>query len=93
VTERLSVGDVRAFQDESEKTVKSLDAILEQGDIEGVTGDLAVVARAAHLALAASAAGLGECREKTPYASLYPLIDQNGQFKWCCTHEPSHCSS
>ena len=92
MSKRLSVEDVGAFQDESRQTADELDAILKRGDIEGTVG-LGVVARAAHLALAASAAGLGECREATPYASLYPLIDHSGKFMWCCTHDPSHCSA
>lgn len=34
---------------------------------------------------------LGECRRATPYAPLKPVIDANGNFKWCCEHDPEHC--
>jgi hypothetical protein len=72
VSKRLSVEDVGAFQDESQQTADELDAVLKRGDIEGIAG-LAVVARAAHLALAASAAGLGECREENSLRLAVPL--------------------
>jgi hypothetical protein len=50
-------------------------------------------ARASIIAMVASAAsGLGECRKDHPYASLRPIIDENGDFKWCCTHPSTHCS-
>lgn len=35
---------------------------------------------------------LGECRAEEPYKPLRPIIDENGIFRWCCTHTPPHCS-
>jgi hypothetical protein len=35
---------------------------------------------------------LGECRKQTPYAALKPVIDANGNFKWCCEHTTEHCA-
>ena len=37
-------------------------------------------------------ASIGECRVQAPYASLRPVIDARGQFRWCCTHEVEHCA-
>jgi hypothetical protein len=93
--ERVRIDDVRRFQEEARAALASLDE-LDSDEMRSYgappSGDLAVVGRAARLALVAAASGLGECREDTPYAPLYPLIE-NGTFKWCCTHDPSHCSS
>lgn len=41
---------------------------------------------------AMSATMLGECRVETPFKPLRPVIDEDGNFKWCCTHTPPHCS-
>lgn len=84
--------DVEAFNQEAQQTAERLYSLVEgRGFEEASTED--VVARAAYLALTASAAALGECRREIPYAPLYPLIDSDGEFKWCCTHSPSHCTS
>jgi hypothetical protein len=45
------------------------------------------------IALTAASSSLGECRQKTPYAPLRPVIDSKGNFKWCCEHDPEHCSA
>lgn len=45
------------------------------------------------LAIAAASSSLGECRKETPFAPLRPVIDSNGNFKWCCEHDPEHCSA
>lgn len=89
---REAIRDMWAFEEQKQEAVDALNAMLA-GDSEAVSSDVAVVARAAKLALEAAASGLGECRETTPYAALYPLIDENGKFKWCCTHDSEHCSS
>ncbi len=34
---------------------------------------------------------MGECRLDRPFAPLMPVIDSDG-YKWCCTHDPEHCS-
>lgn len=41
--------------------------------------------------LLASVSSFGECRKDTPYKPLRPVIDANGNFKWCCEHDPEHC--
>lgn len=41
----------------------------------------------------AATASLGECRRAKPYSTLRPVIDHDGRFKWCCNHDPEHCSS
>lgn len=33
----------------------------------------------------------GECRKEVPYSPLRPVIDSDGNFKWCCNHNPEHC--
>ena len=35
---------------------------------------------------------LGECQVDVPYAPMRPVIDVDGNFKWCCTHPEPHCS-
>ena len=35
---------------------------------------------------------LGECRAEKPYKPLQPIIDEYGEFKWCCTHDNPHCT-
>jgi hypothetical protein len=89
--ERDAIRDLWKFEEQKNEAIASLDALIN--DPSEDASELAVVAQAAKLALEASASGLGECREKTPYAPLYPLIDEDGTFKWCCTHEPSHSAS
>jgi hypothetical protein len=42
--------------------------------------------------LRAMEASLGECRKESPYSTLHPVIDENGNFSWCCNHETEHCS-
>ena len=87
-----------AFQhDVRDCALGALDTVLQHGSDATTLGysnatqaNLTVVAQATRLALAAAVAGLGECRETTPYAPLYPLRE-NGEFKWCCTHQPPHC--
>jgi hypothetical protein len=34
----------------------------------------------------------GECRRKTPFSPLHPVIDSEGHFMWCCNHDPEHCA-
>ena len=54
---------------------------------------LALALHASRLMLAMSESTLlGECRREKPFKPLRPIIDENGTFKWCCTHSPPHCS-
>jgi hypothetical protein len=45
------------------------------------------------LRFAAAAAGQGECRRSVPFAPLRPILGNDGEFRWCCTHSPEHCGS
>jgi hypothetical protein len=40
-----------------------------------------------------AASGLGECQMAVPYSPLQPVIDPNGELRWCCQHNPRHCAS
>lgn len=33
----------------------------------------------------------GECRKSRPFKPLYPVLDEQG-LRYCCEHDPSHCS-
>jgi hypothetical protein len=33
----------------------------------------------------------GECRVEEPFKPMRPVLTQKG-FRWCCTHNPEHCS-
>jgi hypothetical protein len=35
--------------------------------------------------------GAGECRKAEPFESLYPILDDRG-LRYCCLHDPTHCS-
>jgi hypothetical protein len=90
IGDHSSVSDTTRFHDDARDALAAVDAFLERGDF-GAAPELVAIAQVAKLGLAASAAGLGECREETPFASMYPLRE-NGVFRWCCTHSPPHCS-
>jgi hypothetical protein len=92
MADRVAIPDMRAFQEEVHHALKRLTAVAAEEQTDVVPSEARMVARVADLALVASAAGLGECRQATPFAALYPLIDSSGTFMWCCTHEPAHCS-
>lgn len=53
---------------------------------------LKVVLTASLATLAATTNSLGECREEVPYSPMRPVRDSEGNFKWCCNHNPEHCS-
>jgi hypothetical protein len=36
-------------------------------------------------------ASMGECRRDVPYASMRPVLRNDGTFQWCCNHEAEHC--
>ena len=42
--------------------------------------------------LALLEAALGECRQAVPYSPLRPVRNEDGVLKWCCNHNPEHCS-
>lgn len=49
------------------------------------------LARALRVTLFAMSSSLGECRLAVPYSPLHPVIDADGNFCWCCNHDPEHC--
>jgi hypothetical protein len=49
------------------------------------------IAEALRATLTAFSASLGECRQAVPYSVLHPVIDEEGNFKWCCNHPTEHC--
>lgn len=76
----------------------------ERAQISDLVGEVAVLNRRGvldadflravstlHSLVFASASALGECRKKTPYAALKPVIHADGRFQWCCEHDPEHC--
>jgi hypothetical protein len=73
--------------------IVSFDKVVAKHDTSGLDPDdgrlLAMAAGA--LRFAAAAAGTGECRRSVPYATLRPVLGDNGEFRWCCTHSPEHC--
>jgi hypothetical protein len=90
--ESMNIGDVRDFRAEATRLSNELDGFVVRGEALERT-EMNALLNAVQLSLAASAASLGECRRQTPYSSLYPLIDSDGAFKWCCTHPEPHCST
>lgn len=90
VADHFSIGDMRQFNAAATEALSAIGSIVERGTLEAAP-ELTAIAQGVRLALAASAAGLGECREETPYTALYP-IRENGVLRWCCTHRPPHCS-
>jgi len=64
-------------------------ALAVPSDVEAIEPNLLADAlRATLLALGES---LGECRMAVPFSPLHPVIDAQGNFKWCCNHDPEHC--
>ena len=55
-------------------------------------GEMFQVTSALQTMVAVAALTMGECRQDTPYAPLKPVLDANGNFKWCCDHPTEHCS-
>jgi hypothetical protein len=77
------------------ESIDSLEAIAsgehpDSGDLQRVAGHIAAGLR---LSLATMAESLGECRQAVPFSPLHPVLDTNGEFRWCCNHNPEHCSA
>ncbi len=93
--------DIAGISLELESAIKQLEASRgpnlfvrsghQQTQLEAVAEGLGAALRASQLALLATMASLGECRQDIPYSPLRPIIDEDGNFKWCCNHEPEHC--
>ena len=83
------------LKDRITESITSLEAIAEgshpdSGDPQKVAGH---VASALRLSLAVMAESMGECRQAVPYSPLHPVLDAHGAFRWCCNHNPQHCST
>jgi hypothetical protein len=65
--------------------------VAEQWDQDSLR-DALRVAIALQVFLSANGATMGECRKEYPTAPLRPVIDEDGNLKWCCTHEKEHCA-
>ncbi len=82
------------LDEEIQQALRELEALIEHRErFAPGRDDTVPLAQALHALLAASSSSLGECRVTTPYASLRPVIDAQGHFKWCCNHNPEHCAS
>lgn len=77
------------------ESISSLEAIAAGAhpDSENVQKVAGHIAEALRLSLAAMADSMGECRQALPYSPLHPVLDTNGHFRWCCNHDPQHCST
>ena len=55
--------------------------------------DLAPEVQISLLAMTAATVGSvrGQCEREEPFAPLFPVLTDDG-LKWCCSHEPRHCS-
>jgi len=83
------------LRQELDASIKSLDAIAsgdhpDVGDVERIAAHLAGALR---VTLSALTASIGECQQAVPYSPLHPVLDPNGDFRWCCNHVPQHCST
>ena len=86
------------IKDEIESLFARIDEI--SGNYPTNTEDISLVEQKLLLNLEASrmllnamsSTVMGECRREHPYKPLRPIIDEDGKFKWCCTHTPPHCS-
>lgn len=77
------------FRERVEQTITALDESLATGNLtEGATA----VVQSLEATLQALAESLGECRLDTPYSSMRPILDEQGNFQWCCNHETEHCA-
>jgi len=82
--------NLKSLLKDMHKTLQSTASVTEWNQ-ESVQ-QLFRVTAALHSFLLASASAIGECRLAKPYAPLKPVIDDQGHFKWCCEHNPEHCS-
>jgi hypothetical protein len=86
----------RMFEEASElihrlDTQQRLDPAFLEGQHEAISSVTDAISLMLKMLLAMQAP-FGECRRETPFAEIQPVIDANGNFKWCCTHNPEHCS-
>ena len=83
-----------SLQERMSESIVSLEAIADGShpdtdDVQKVAGHLAGALR---LSLVALSYSMGECRQAVPYSPLHPVLDAHGSFRWCCNHDPQHCS-
>ncbi|KGB83546.1 hypothetical protein JT55_01910 [Rhodovulum sp. NI22] len=94
-------------EEEIKAVIRKIDDILEMrrpADISTFGSGAAALSRessddllrvnleAAKVVLSAVSMNLmGECRQEQPYRPLRPIITEDGDLQWCCTHVPPHC--
>lgn len=76
------------------ESIASRDAIAagdhpDSGDAQQLARHVAAGLR---LSLVAMDSSIGECQQALPYSPLHPVLDDKGEFRWCCNHDPQHCS-
>jgi len=54
--------------------------------------DFRVLARGLKLTLLALSGSIGECQSDVPYSPMRPVRQPDGTLRWCCNHDPEHCS-
>jgi hypothetical protein len=81
------------LQRQIQEVIQRLDAKIQTTSFEpGRLDDSELFAEALGATLTAFSTSLGECRRETPFSALHPVIDHEGNFKWCCNHDPEHCA-
>jgi hypothetical protein len=87
---RLRIEELRTQLDEAASKLEHI----QSGSSFDVEGDrMDAIVSALHATALAFSASMGECQAETPYAPVRPVIDPNGEFKWCCNHPSEHCTS
>jgi hypothetical protein len=82
----MPVEDIQSSVDSVTSTLEELSTT--QGLTDVRTESLVLALRSA---LATLSGSLGECRQAVPYSAMHPVLGADGQFKWCCNHDPEHC--
>lgn len=75
------------------EVLRALDqvAALRTFDLFRTSGG-ATLAAGLRAALGLLSTSVGECRRAVPYSTLRPVLDADGTLRWCCSHEPEHCT-
>ena len=84
------------WQGEVKSVIARVERISSQATISGPTDSTELanaMATAFTLMLSALSTSIGECRRQAPYSTLRPIIDEAGNFYWCCNHDLEHRSS
>jgi len=93
VQDHLARAKRETLQKQLEGLSEGVSLLLQAGQLEQVLpSSLGRAQSVFHQYLSTLGSAMGECRRETPYAALRPVIDSQGQFKWCCDHTPEHCA-